>query len=629
MIVVLNRRISEHDKEYVRGFLQGKGFTVREIVGEEETIFGAVGIQTIDIREVETLPGVSRVIPITKPYKLASREFKKEDTLVSIGKIHVGAPRFSVIAGPCAVETREQILLTARRVRESGAVILRGGAYKPRTSPYAFQGLGEEGLAYLKEAGEKEGMPVVTEIVSTEMADMMRDYVDIFQIGARNMQNFELLKKVGSLGKPVILKRGLAATIQEWLMAAEYLIAHGTDNVILCERGIRTFETATRNTLDISAIPVVKKLSHLPIIVDPSHATGIREKVPPMALAAVAAGADGIMVEVHPDPEHASSDGPQSLYFEQFEKLMHDIEAISSVVGKALEKLPVRNPRKAQTVSLGGAAADKVAFQGERGAFSEKALYQYFRDGEAEALPCEQFKDVFDAVQTQKAEYGIIPIENSLAGSIHENYDLLLTYPDIKIIGEKQIRIVHNLIALPGTSISEIRRIYSHPQGLKQCARYLETLTEAEKVPYYDTAGSVAFIAREGKREWAAVAGEEAAEAYGMEILKSGIETNAGNYTRFFIVARREHPDTERPNKASIVFSTPDKPGALFRCMKTLSERGLNMKKLESRPILGKPWQYMFYVDVELSEQAAEFQAAFEEIKRDAEDVRLLGMYRV
>jgi len=206
---------------------------------------------------------------------------------------------------------------------------------------------------------------------------------------------------------------------------------------------------------------------------------------------------------------------------------------------------------------------------------------------------------------------------------------LLLTYPDIKIIGEKQIRIVHNLIALPGTSISEIRRIYSHPQGLKQCARYLETLTEAEKVPYYDTAGSVAFIAREGKREWAAVAGEEAAEAYGMEILKSGIETNAGNYTRFFIVARREHPDPERPNKASIVFSTPDKPGALFRCMKTLSERGLNMKKLESRPILGKPWQYMFYVDVELSEQAAEFQAAFEEIKRDAEDVRLLGMYRV
>ena len=200
-----------------------------------------------------------------------------------------------------------------------GGKTLRGGAYKPRTSPYAFQGMGEEGLALLKEAGEKEGMPVVSEVVASEMADMMKDYVDIFQIGARNMQNFELLKKIGSLSKPVILKRGLAATIQEWLMAAEYLMAHGSDNVILCERGIRTFETETRNTLDISAIPVVKKLSHLPILVDPSHATGLREKVPPMALAAVAAGADGIMVEVHPDPDRASSDGPQSLYLEQFE----------------------------------------------------------------------------------------------------------------------------------------------------------------------------------------------------------------------------------------------------------------------------------------------------------------------
>jgi 3-deoxy-7-phosphoheptulonate synthase len=631
MVIVLNRNISEREKEDVRAFLDAKGFTVREIVGEEETILGAVGIISVDVREVEALPGVNRVIPITKPYKLASREFKKDDTVVSIGRIHVGNPRLTVIAGPCAVESREQILLTARRVRESGAVILRGGAYKPRTSPYAFQGLGEEGLAYLKEAGEKEGMPVVSEIVATEMAEMMCDYVDIFQIGARNMQNFELLKKVGSLGKPVILKRGLAATIEEWLMAAEYLIAHGTDNVILCERGIRTFETATRNTLDISSIPVVKKLSHLPIIVDPSHATGMREKVPPMALAAVAAGADGIMVEVHPDPEHASSDGPQSLYFEQFEKIMHDIEAISSVVGKALEKLPLRSAKRGEAITLSGEmpAVSTVAFQGEKGAFSEKALYQYFRDGEVVGLPCEHFQDVFDAVQTQRAEYGIIPIENSLTGSIHENYDLLLTYPDIKIIGEKQIRIVHNLIAMPGTSIHEIRRIYSHPQGLQQCARFLETLTGVEKVPYYDTAGSVAFIAREGKREWAAIAGEEAAEAYGMEILKSGIETNAGNYTRFFIVTRREQPDPERPNKASIVFRTPDKPGALFRCMKALAERGLNIKKLESRPILGNPWQYMFYVDVELPQRIEEFHAALSDIEREGEDVRILGMYRI
>ena len=258
-----------------------KGFTVREIIGEEETIFGAVGLVQIDRREVELLPGVDQVIPITKPYKLASREFKKEDTLVSIGPVKIGPMRLAVIAGPCAVESRDQIMESARIVRESGGVMLRGGAFKPRTSPYAFQGLGYEGARYLKDAGEKYGLPVVTEIVATEHADMLAEIVDVLQIGARNMQNFELLKRVGALNKPVILKRGMSATIQEWLMAAEYLMAHGAEDIILCERGIRTFETYTRNTLDLSAIPVIKKLSHLPIIVDPSHATGIREKSNP------------------------------------------------------------------------------------------------------------------------------------------------------------------------------------------------------------------------------------------------------------------------------------------------------------------------------------------------------------
>ena len=238
------------------------------------------------------------------------------------------------------MESRAQTLEIAACVRESGAVLFRGGAWKPRTSPYAFQGLGEEALSYLKEAGEIQGMPVVTEIVSPEHVDLMRDYVDVLQIGARNMQNFELLKKVGSLGKPVLLKRGLAATIQDLLMSAEYLLAAGTDHVILCERGIRTFETSTRNTLDLSAIPVVKKLSHLPMIVDPSHGTGLRAKVSPMALAAVAAGADGITVEVHTDPDRALSDGPQTLYPEQFEKLMRDIEALAPVLGKELARLP-------------------------------------------------------------------------------------------------------------------------------------------------------------------------------------------------------------------------------------------------------------------------------------------------
>ena len=303
MVIVLERDIREGDRQRIVRFLESKGFRTREIQGEEETILGAVGLVPIDTREVELLPGVARVIPISKPYKMASREFKREDTVIPIGPIKVGGGRIVVIAGPCAVESRQQMLEIAWRVRESGAVLLRGGAFKPRTSPYAFQGLGEEGLKYLREAGEATGLPTVTEIVATDQAEMLRDYADVLQIGARNMQNFELLKRVGALGKPVLLKRGMAATIQDLLMAAEYLMAHGSDAVMLCERGIRTFETYTRNTLDLSAIPVVKKLSHLPILVDPSHATGLREKVLPMALAAVAAGADGLTVEVHPDPE--------------------------------------------------------------------------------------------------------------------------------------------------------------------------------------------------------------------------------------------------------------------------------------------------------------------------------------
>ncbi|HKK64367.1 MAG TPA: 3-deoxy-7-phosphoheptulonate synthase, partial [Clostridia bacterium] len=260
MIIVLKQGISPQEKQETRTFLEQHGYKVREIVGEEDTILGAVGRVQMDVREVELLPGVDRVIPISKPYKLASRELKKEDTIVSIGPVRIGSGRIAVITGPCAVESREQMMESAAHAYEAGAVMLRGGAFKPRTSPYSFQGLGEEGLKLLKEAGEAYGMPVATEIIGTDYVEMFNEYVDVIQIGARNMQNFELLKRVGALAKPVILKRGLSATIEEWLMAAEYLMAHGTDDVILCERGIRTFETYTRNTLDLSAIPVIKNL---------------------------------------------------------------------------------------------------------------------------------------------------------------------------------------------------------------------------------------------------------------------------------------------------------------------------------------------------------------------------------
>ncbi|MBN1413399.1 MAG: 3-deoxy-7-phosphoheptulonate synthase [Spirochaetales bacterium] len=626
MVIVLEHGIKEQDKNNIRNHLERKGFKIKEIIGEEETIFGAVGIVDIDRREVELLPGVSRVIPISKPYKLASREFKKEDTVITVGPVKLGGQRIVVIAGPCAVESREQVLEAARIVNESGAVMLRGGAYKPRTSPYAFQGLQEKGLEFLKEAGEKYNMPVVSEIVSTEHVALMKNYVDIIQIGARNMQNFELLKKVGALGKPVLLKRGLAATIQDLLMAAEYLIAHGTDNIILCERGIKTFETYTRNTLDLTAIPVVKKLSHLPIIVDPSHGTGIREKVPPMALASIAAGADGITVEVHPDPEKALSDGPQSLYPEQFEKLMRDIEALSPVLGKEIARLPHEPIVKGKAGKIKESSRLKVSFQGTRGAFSEKAMGSYF-DTEYEPVPCSEFADVFDSVLKGETRYGILPVENSLSGSIHQNFDLLVQYPDVKIVGEKKIRIVHNLIVLPGTQLADIRRVYSHPQGLAQCAKFLGNYPAWEKVAYYDTAGSVAYIAELKKRENAAIASEEAARVNKLQILKESIETNAQNYTRFIVITREENSGCLNPDKASLVFTTPDKPGALFHVLQILADNEINMHKLESRPIPGKPWEYMFYVDSEIPKDTQVFFDTVELMKKATDYFRILGLY--
>tara|TARA_B100000614_G_scaffold186845_1_gene167924 strand:+ start:501 stop:2438 length:1938 start_codon:yes stop_codon:yes gene_type:complete len=637
MVVVLEQGIREQDKNALRSFLEGRGFKVREVIGESETIFGAVGSAQIDLREVEMRPGVAKVVPISKPYKLASREFKREDSVFPVGPVKVGGNRLVVIAGPCAVESREQILETAEIVASSGGVMLRGGAYKPRTSPYSFQGLGEEGLRYLKEAGEAFGMPVVSEIVSPLHVDRMREYVDVFQIGARNMQNFELLKTVGAEKRAVMLKRGLAATIEEWLMAAEYLLAHGAEDVILCERGIRTFETYTRNSLDISSIPVVKKLSHLPVLVDPSHATGIREKVQPVGLAAIAAGADGLIVEVHPDPDQALSDGPQTLFPEQFEKLMRDIEALSPVVGREVARLPQRHRIAATpsvSVDAGASAAGdvslRVAFQGARGAYSEIAALRYFdaADREVEAVSMSHFRDVFEAVLKGEVSFGIVPLENSLMGSIHENYDLLLQYPDIRIVGETHIRIQHSLIGTQDATLDSITKVISQAPGIEQCRDFLNRHPEWEIVPFYDTAGAVAHVRDSGDRSLAAIAHARTAEYYGMKVLRESIESNARNYTRFAILAREEDAVAREPDMATLVFSTPDTPGALYECMRVLAERQLNLKKLESRPILGEPWRYMFYLDVELPGDEAAFRQAYAALEAASRDLRLLGTFR-
>jgi 3-deoxy-7-phosphoheptulonate synthase len=290
-----------------------------------------------DPRDIELLTGVREVVRITQPYKLASRAFRPEGTIVKLPRgVSIGGPEVMVAAGPCAVETAEQIELIAERVAKAGARLLRGGAFKPRSSPYSFQGLGEKGLRLLRAAGERYNLVVVSEVMDPSQIDLMLPYVDVLQVGARNMQNYHLLRALGTVEKPVLLKRGMSATIEEWLLSAEYIMSGGNYNVILCERGIRTFETYTRNTLDIAAIPVIKKLSHLPILADPSHGTGRRDKVSPMARAAVAAGADGLLLEVHNDPEHALSDGAQSLHFEQFEQLMAELRMIAPAVGRSI-----------------------------------------------------------------------------------------------------------------------------------------------------------------------------------------------------------------------------------------------------------------------------------------------------
>jgi len=336
-VVVMNEHASEEQIQAVISRLVEMSFDVHRSTGVNQTLLGAIGDKrNIDPRSLELMEGVHEVLRITTPYKLASRAFHPENTQIKIRDLVIGGERIAVMAGPCSVESPEQIETIAALVKKAGATILRGGAFKPRTSPYSFQGLGEEGLRMLRRAGEKEDLLTVSEVMEVAQAPLLAEYVDILQVGARNMQNFSLLRELGKLRKPVLLKRGLSATIEELLMAAEYLLAGGNYQVILCERGIRTFENATRNTLDISAIPVVQKLSHLPIIADPSHGTGRRDKVTPMARAAVAAGADGLIIEVHHDPDNALSDGAQSLRPEQFSSLMVELRLIAQVIGKKI-----------------------------------------------------------------------------------------------------------------------------------------------------------------------------------------------------------------------------------------------------------------------------------------------------
>ena len=342
MVVVMKELATDEDVQRVIAQLVDMGFDVHRSTGALRTVIGAVGgNRQFDPRLIEMLDGVQEVLRITEPYKLASRTFRPQNTVVAIDDLRIGGDEVIVMAGPCSAETEEQVEATAAAVRAAGAKVLRGGAFKPRSSPYSFQGLGEEGLKMLRGAADRHSMKLVSEVMDVSQIELIEQYAHILQVGARNMQNFTLLRELGRTRTPILLKRGISATIEEWLLSAEYILAGGNMNVMLCERGIRTFESYTRNTLDISAIPVVQQLSHLPVLVDPSHGTGRRDKVTPMARAAVAAGADGLLIEVHCDPDHALSDGAQSMFPVQFDRLMAELRIIAPAIGRSICLEPV------------------------------------------------------------------------------------------------------------------------------------------------------------------------------------------------------------------------------------------------------------------------------------------------
>jgi 3-deoxy-7-phosphoheptulonate synthase len=621
MILILKKEAGEEQKLRIRAELYQRGCVVREMDSAGQSLIGAISCDILDRDFLLTLDGVADVIPITSKFKLVGRQWHPEDSLVKVGPITIGGQRIVLIAGPCAVESAEQSLTIANEVKRYGAVLFRGGAFKPRTSPYSFQGMEEEGLKVLARVRQETGLPVVTEMTSVSQADLMLKYVDMVQIGARNMQNFELLKCVGRMGKPVMLKRGLASTIEEWLMSAEYILAEGNDQVVLCERGIRTFEPYTRNTLDLSAIPVLKNLTHLPVVVDPSHATGMREKVAPMARSAIAAGADGLMVEVHHDPDKALSDGPQSLYPEQFGQLARDIYVIAPVVGKQLDFYYLQKARERRPADAPDIMA---AYLGEPGSYSHKACGQYFgKEVATSAKP--SFKAIFDAVTDGEVQYGIIPLENSLTGSIHENYDLLLSY-ELEIVAEIYLRIIHHLIALPGTKLEEIRRVWTAAPVIPQCRQFLDRYPDWEILTVASTTSAVCQIRALGRSEDAAIGSREAAQLNEMAIIAEGIETNPRNFTRFVVVGKSPSKEGVK-TKSSIVFSTLNQPGALFDVMQVFAEHHINMVKLESRPIHGKPWQYMFYADVEANLRAAATRPVRDAIIAKTDFLKIIGTY--
>jgi len=625
MIIQLDKAITAEQRAALQLLLKTEGVSFSELKPSDGDTILARGRPGLNVQPIADLPGVAGVEPDKTNFKLVGRGEHPDDTIVKIGPVAIGGERLAVIAGPCAIESREQAFTIAREVRRYGAVIFRAGAFKPRSSPYSFQGMGEDGLRILAAVREEFGLPVVSEITSPAYADLMAKHVDMLQIGARNMQNFELLKCVGRLGMPVMLKRGLAATIEEWLMSAEYIMAEGNDQIVICERGIRTYEPYTRNTLDLSAIPIMKNLTHLPIIIDPSHATGIREKVAPMARAAIAAGADGLMIEVHNDPGRAMSDGPQALFPKQFGRLMRDLYVIAPVVDKQvdfgyLEKAALVTP----PAGAAGAETPRAAFQGELGVSDHKAIQQYF-GADVAPEPQRTYQAVFDAVRDGRAEYGMIPLERATSGSVHENYDLLLDH-DLRIVGEITLRIELTLATRPDVETDAVRRVVSSPTVFHHCDQFLQSHPDWERVYAEDAATAAALVEQKESRADAALTTPEAAALHGLVLRERNVETDPRNYTRFVVIAKTPRAHGPR-RKSSLIYRTADRPGALFETLKVFTENDVNLVKLESRPVSGRPWEYMFYVDIEADAESPAFAPILKAIEEHTDYLKVLGAY--
>ncbi|MCK5529073.1 MAG: 3-deoxy-7-phosphoheptulonate synthase [Kiritimatiellae bacterium] len=624
MIIKLNKNISDSQKEQIHSALKVEGVAFSEISPSDGDIIIAKGRAGLGTNFLNDLAGIEELTPDKTSFKLVSRENHPEDTLVKVGPVTIGGERIVVISGPCAVESHEQTLSIAKEIKKYGATILRGGAFKPRSSPYSFQGLEEDGLKILADVREETGMPIATEMTAPSQADMMMKYVDMIQIGARNMQNFELLKCVGALNKPVMLKRGLSATIEEWLMSAEYIMAGGNTQVVICERGIRTYEPYTRNTLDLSAIPIVKNLTHLPILIDPSHATGIREKVAPMARAAIAAGADALMIEVHNNPAQAASDGAQSLFPEQFGKLMRDIYVIAPVVNKQVDFGYLEKSDVIDSTDKSDGQKLKAVFQGAMGAPDHKASRQYFGE-DVELSPLNSTRQVIEHVTDGKSDYGLIPLEHSMSGSVHENYDLVIENK-LHIIGEITLRIEYALAAAKGVTSAQITSVTSSPTAFHHCDKYMETRNDWQLLYAQDTATAANQVEQCKDKTSATITTKEAADMYGLEIIEEGIETSPRNYTRFAVIAKEQQSHGPK-KKSSIIYQTPDKPGALLKTLSIFAEHNVNLLKLESRPVDGRPWEYMFYVDIEAAADDDSFSPVLDALKEHTDYLHILGVY--